>query len=289
MALPIFRHYDREALDREYDNRKKVANSAALLARGARESETTRGKLECRLDVDYGPHAGERLDVFPASTGAGQAPVQIFIHGGYWQRLDKSDFSYVARGFTPAGATTVVINYALMPSVTLDELVHQCRAAVAWVHEHAGSFGGDPGRIFVSGHSAGGHLTAMVMATDWTRFGVSADAVKGGCAISGLYDLEPIRLCYLNDVLRLTPDDVQHSSPVRLLPPRAGRLLLAVGELEGPEYHRQTDDLAAAWRRGGLSVDVLDMAGHDHFTIVDQLGDPGSELSRAVHRQMGLA
>jgi arylformamidase len=287
MAQPIFRGYDREALDREYDNRKKVANSAELLARGARESETTRGKLECRLDLAYGEHAGERLDVFPAA-GSGPAPVQVFIHGGYWQRLDKSDFSYVARGFVPAGAATVVINYALMPGVTLDELVRQCRAAVAWVHTHARAFGGDPDRIFVSGHSAGGHLTAMVLATDWTRFGTPSDVVKGACAISGLYDLEPIRLCYLNDVLRLTPDDVQHSSPVRLLPPPRGRLLLAVGGLEGPEYHRQTDDLAAAWRRGGLDVDVLDAAGHDHFTIVDQLGDPARELSRAMHRQMGL-
>jgi arylformamidase len=182
-----------------------------------------------------------------------------------------------------------VINYALMPAVTLDELVRQCRGAVAWVHAEARTFGGAPDRVFVSGHSAGGHLTAMVMATDWKRFGVPRDVVQGGCAISGLYDLEPIRLCYLNDVLRLTPDDVQHASPVRLLPPAAAPLLLAVGEREGDEYHRQTDDLAAAWRRGGTSVTVMDMEGDDHFTIVEQLGEPASTLSRAIQRQMGLA
>jgi arylformamidase len=288
MAQPIFRGYDRAALDREYDNRKKVPNAQEILAWFARESEITRQKLAGRYDVPYGASPGERLDIFPA-VGDGPAPVQVFIHGGYWHRLDKADFSYVARAFVPAGAAAVIINYALMPAVTMDELVRQCRAAVAWVHQNARSFGGDAGRIFVSGHSAGGHLTAMVMATDWSRFGVPAEVVAAGGGISGLYDLEPIRLCYLNDVLNLSPEDVGRSSPVRLAPPPTGRLILAVGGLEGPEYHRQTYDLAAAWRRHGLGVEVLDLPGHDHFSIAAQLGDPDSALSRAIRGQMGLA
>jgi arylformamidase len=292
MTTPIFRGYDRAALDREYDNRKKVANAADVLAWYARESAWTREKVPARLDVAYGPHPGERLDIFPPTGKAGRerelAPVQVFIHGGYWHRLDKADFSYVARGFAPAGAATVVINYALMPTVTLTELVRQCRAAIAWVHAHARNFGGDPDAIFVSGHSAGGHLVAVVMATRWAGFGALDGLVKGGASISGLHDLEPIRLCYLNDILALTPDDVERWSPVRLPAPPSGRLLLAVGELEGPEYHRQTDDLAAAWRGRGLAVEVLDMAGHDHFSIAVQLGDPGSPLARAILGQMGL-
>jgi arylformamidase len=255
MGEIIFRTYDREALDREYDNRRKVATSAQVLAWYTAESEAARRQLACRLDVAFGTHPGETLDIFlppggasaPATASAG-APVHVFIHGGYWHRLDKADFSYLARVFVPAGAVLVAINYALMPAVSMDELVRQCRAAVAWVHENAMSFGGDPSRLFLSGHSAGGHLVAMVMATDWPRFrGPSGRPlperlVAGATAISGIYDLEPIRLCYLNDVLHLTPEDVRAQSPVRLRPAERGPLLVTLGELEGPEYHRQSED-----------------------------------------------
>jgi arylformamidase len=288
MGQAIFRGYDREALDREYNNRAKVPKAMEYLERYTRESEATRRERPGRLDVRYGPRTGETLDIFPAAGGA-PAPIQVFIHGGYWRSLHKSDFSYVARGFHPAGAAAVVIDYALIPSVDMDELVRQCRAAIAWTYRNAASFGGDPARLFVSGHSAGGHLVAMLMSTDWGAFaGLPADVIKAGCGISGLYDLEPIRLCYLNDDLELTPELARRNSPVHLAPARSGPLLLAVGGLEGPEYHRQTDDLAAAWRRRGLPCEVLDMPGQDHFSIAMQLDDPRSELSQAILRQMGL-
>jgi arylformamidase len=174
-----------------------------------------------------------------------------------------------------------------MPTIDLDTLVGQCRAAVAWVHAHAREFGGDAARIFVSGHSAGGHLVAMLLATDWAALGAPADTVKAGCAISGLYDLEPIRLCYLNDVLGLTAEVARRNSPVTLPPPRSGRLVLAVGGDEGAEYHRQTDALAAAWR--AVPLEVMDMRGHDHFSIVGELESPLSPLARALQRLMGLA
>jgi arylformamidase len=284
---PVFRGYDRQALDREYNNRGKVADFADWLARYARESEATRRQLPVDLDVAYGPSPTERLDVFPAG-GRGPAPVQVFIHGGYWMLLDKRDFSFVARAFHAGGAATVLINYALMPSVGMDELVRQCRAAVAWTHANAKAFGGDPQRIFVSGHSAGGHLTAMVMATDWVRFGAPADVVKGGCGISGLYDLEPIRLCYLNDTLGLDADAARRHSPIHLRPTSRAPLLLPLGALEGPEYHRQTEEQAAAWRGHGVSCAVLDLPGIHHFSVVSQLEDAASELGRAVLGQMGL-
>jgi arylformamidase len=285
MASKVFRHYDRQALDREYNNRAKVADHGDWLTRYPRESGATRAELPVRLDIAYGAHPGETLDVFPAS-GSSPAPIQLFIHGGYWQWLDKADFSFVARAFRPAGVAVVVINYALIPAVTMDELVRQCRAAVAWTYRHAASFGGDPDRIHVSGHSAGGHLVAMLMATDWKAFGVPAGVIKSGTGMSGLYDLEPIRLCYLNDVMKLSPDEARRNSPVHLAPPRSGRLLLAVGADEGPEYHRQTSDLARAWRRRGLACTVMDMPGLNHFSIITQLEDPKSELSRAILGQM---
>jgi arylformamidase len=289
MAEHIFRGYDQEALDREYDNRRKVANSAEWLARYPRESEATRRALPCRIDVRYGPSPPETLDVFPAA-GPGPVPVHVFVHGGYWRSLDKADFSFVARAFAPAGAAVAVINYGLIPTVDMAELVRQCRAAVAWIYGNAGSFGGDPARIFASGHSAGGHLVAMLFATDWPRFaGLPADVIKGGAAISGLYDLEPIRLCYLNETLKLTAETARRHSPIHLVPTVRAPLLLPLGAAEGPEYHRQTEDLAAAWRKHGLAPQVMDLAGHDHFSIVGLLEDPASELSRVIRRQMGLA
>jgi arylformamidase len=286
MAAAVFRHYERAALDAEYNNRAKVPRALDWIARYGAESARARAELPMRFDVPYGPHHAERLDVFPAA-GPGPAPVHVFVHGGYWHRLDKADFSFVVRGLRPAGVATVVVNYGLVPTIDLDTLVGQCRAALAWVHAHAADFGGDASRIFVSGHSAGGHLVAMLLATDWAALGAPADVVKGGCAISGLYDLEPIRLCYLNDVLALTPPVARRNSPVTLPRPPAGSLVLAVGGEEGEEYHRQTSDLAAAW--SGYPIEVLDLAGHDHFSIVAELGSPFSPLARAIQQQMGVA
>jgi arylformamidase len=288
MATAVFRDYDQQALDAEYDNRAKVTDALSWMARYGAESGRARAELPLRFDVPYGAHYAERLDIFPAD-GPGPAPVHVFIHGGYWHRMDKADFSYVVRGLRPAGAATVVLDYGLVPAIDLDEVVRQCRAGIAWVHRHARQWGGDPDRIGISGHSAGGHLVGMLLATDWASFGVPADVVKAGCAISGLYDLEPIRLCYLNRVLALTPEVARRNSPVHLAPARPTPLILAVGGTEGPEYHRQTDELAVAWRARGAPVEVLDLAGHDHFSIVAELQSPSSELAGAIHRQMGLA
>ena len=293
MSEKIFRDYDQTGLDAEYDNRSKVSDAQAILRRFAEQSRELRRQQACELDISYGPGVDELLDVFPAPAGAvGPGPVQVFIHGGYWKALSKDEFSYVARAFTPNGCATVVINYGLIPSVDMGELVHQCRAALAWTYRNAAAFNGDPERLFISGHSAGGHLVAMMMATDWPAFdsqlpALPANLVKGGCGISGLYDLEPIRLCFLNADLRLSPDDVIANSPVRLAPKGSGPLLLTVGGNEGPEYLRQSEDLAAAWRAHGAVVDVAVLPGQDHFSIVDQLSDPGTELSRLILAQMG--
>src|SRR2546430_764822 len=182
----------------------------------------------------------------------------------------------------------VVINYALIPTVQMAELVSQCRASIAWVHRHAASFGGDPRRIFVSGHSAGGHLVAMLMSTDWGSQGLPADVIRAGCGIGGLSALEPIRLCYLNDVLSLTPETARLHSPIHHPPSHAGPLLLPVGALEGPEYLRQSHALARVWSSRGLRCEAVEMAGHHHFSIIAELEEPASDLSRRLVRQMGL-
>jgi arylformamidase len=286
MGDTIFFGYDQAALDREYNNSAKIPNAAEYLAWYPGESARTRETLPARLDLRYGPHPGETLDVF-LPEGGGPWPVHVFIHGGYWRSLDKQHFSFVARALQPAGVLVAVVNYALVPTVDMDELVRQVRASVAWLHRNVEALGGDRDTITVSGHSAGGHLTAMLMSTDWEAFaGLPADVVKAGCGISGLYDLEPIRLSYLNQTLGLTMETARLNSPVHLVPAAAGPLLLAVGEKEGDEYHRQSESLAAAWRRRGLPVEVIDMAGHDHFSIVTELGQPGTPLARAILGQI---
>jgi arylformamidase len=289
MGETVFLGYDRAALDREYDNRAKVRSHTAYLARYAAESARARDTLPARLDLRYGPAPGQALDLF-LPAGPGPAPVHVFIHGGYWQALGKADFSFVARAFQPAGVLVAVIGYPLIPAVDMDELVRRVRGAVAWLHRNAPAFGGDPGRITASGHSAGGHLVAMLMSTDWDRFaGLPPDVVKAGCGISGLYDLEPLRLSYLNDTLGLTAEAARRNSPVHLRPARpGGPLLLPVGGLEGDEYHRQSEALAAAWRRWGAPVDVVDMAGHDHFSILTELEAPDTALSRAILAHLGV-
>ena len=289
MADAVFRGYDQKALDFEYNNRAKVSDAQDFKDAQAHHSAQARAKLEARCDVAYGPSPAETVDVYPA-PGSAPAPVHVFFHGGYWKQNHKDEFAFLAPPLVAAGAAVVVVEYALVPTVDIGELVRQCRAALAWVRHEAAGFGGDPGRIHISGHSAGGHITATMMATDWPAFapGLPRDLVKTGCAISGIYDLEPVRLSYMNGELGFTPDSVAGNSPMLMAPVGGGELLLAVGGLEGPEFIRQSEELAAAWGARGMDVTCRVMDGHHHFSIINQLIDPASELSAAVRAQMGL-
>ena len=291
----IFGNYDQASLDAEYDNRAKVPNTLELLKNFADRSEVARRNIEGRFGVSFGLDAEETLDIFfPPNSSDGLMPIHLFIHGGYWKMMSKDDFSYVADTFTKKGCVTVVINYGLMPHIDMDELVRQCRASLAWVYRNAENFGADPNRIFISGHSAGGHLVAMMMATNWPDLdrllpALPRDLIKGGCGISGLYDLEPIRLCFLNEDLKLSKGETDRNSPVRLRPAGSAPLLLSLGGLEGPEFLRQSEDLAVAWRCHGVEVDVVVQDGQDHFSIVLQLSEANSRLSTMILRQMGCA
>ena len=247
MNVMVFRHYDRAELDREYDNAAKVPAGTlqSYRARWAEQSRRARETIRCDLDLPYGPSAGEHLDIFRPKQ-SGLAPVQIYIHGGYWISNDKNDCSYVALGFVGAGYLTVVINYALIPTVGMAEQVRQCRAAVRWVAQNIERYGGDADRIYVTGHSAGGHLAVMLLADPELPRG----SVKGITSLSGLYDLEPVHLSFVNAKLGLSEMDVKQLSPILLQPQvTAPRLLLTIGQDEGEEYIRQMNEFAAAWRR----------------------------------------
>ncbi len=254
-----------------------------------RESVRVRGAFDCTLDQRYGDGPNMTLDLFPARNAPPEgAAVQVFIHGGYWRAMDKSSYSFPAEGFVEAGAAFASLNYALAPAVTLAEIVEQCRRALEWIAANAGRFGGNPDRLFVSGHSAGGHLTAMMLCTDWAARGRPADLVKGGTAISGIFDLAPLLQTSINDDVRLNAETAAHNSPILHLPSRPAPLIAAVGAEETPEFIAQNRAFAEAWRGRGFDATMMELAGLHHYNVVNEMGRPGSELTKAVLAQMGL-
>ncbi|MDP6953076.1 MAG: alpha/beta hydrolase [Alphaproteobacteria bacterium] len=285
----VWRNYDQAGLDAQYNNRIRFPDYKARFAAWAEWSAATRENLDGRLDVAVGAHPGERIDIFPAQ--APRAAIHVFIHGGYWYSLDKSDYSYVAEGMAPNGVTTVLTNHVLAPHGSMDEIVAHTRAALAWTWRNAADFGADASRIFVSGHSAGGQLAMMMLATDWPAYGsdLPQDLVKGVAAISGLFELEPIQRSYLNETLRMDPAMATRNSPALLTYPRPAPLLLVPGADESDEYRRQSGDMAERWRALGYPCEMYVPAGLDHFSVVDSLIDPNAELVSRLLETMGQA
>lgn len=265
-------------LDRMYDNRARVPESAQHLQRWAERSARARQECDCALDLAYGDQPAERLDVFPA--GHPGAPVLLFIHGGYWRALDKSDHSFIAPAFTRDGVCVVVPNYTLCPDTTVPQIALQMAWAVVWTWRNARLYGGDPERITVAGHSAGGQLAAMMLACDWRALDTAlpAQVVPNALAISALHDLEPImRTPFLQPSLGLTPQQVAQASPARLPAPRAGTLYSVVGGDESEEYLRQNRLIREAW--GPERVPVCEaLPGLNHFSVLEALLQPSHRL-----------
>jgi arylformamidase len=280
-------------LDQQYDNRARVADHARVLGNWAAASAHVRAQTPAaRLDLRYGQGEGETLDVFPATvpTPAAGAPVLVFIHGGYWRSLDKSDFSFIAPAFNAAGALVLVPNYALCPAVTIEHIALQMAQAVAWAVDHAAEHGGDPSRIALVGHSAGAHLAAMLLTCRWKDLDpdLPAQPLAGALAISGLYDLEPLRHtpCVKND-LRLTPTSVARLSPAFFPRPKGGKLFAVVGLEESDEFLRQNALIRDVW--GPTAVPVCEtLPGANHFNVLSPLADPASRLHELALRLLGL-
>ena len=270
--------------DAQYNNRARVPGFAAILKRWTDASVLARKGLRSQLDVAYGASAAERLDVFPARAPG--APVLVFIHGGYWRSLDKADHAFVAPAFVKAGAAVVVPNYGLCPAVGIEQIALQTAHALAWTWRHAGEFGGDASRIVVAGHSAGGHLAAMMLSCRWKDVGADLPArlVTAAMSISGLFDLEPIRHTpFLQADLQLTPASVRRLSPAFFARPR-GPLHALVGADESAEFVRQNRLIRDQW--GPSTVPVCEpIVDANHFDVLHDLVDPAG---RAHALALGL-
>ena len=279
--------YDPAWLDAQYNNRALVPDHARHLARWAEASGLSRARGDCRLDLRYGDGAAETLDLFVPPRPA--APVLVFVHGGYWRALDKSDFSFVAPAFNQAGAMVVVPNYALCPAVSIEHITLQMVRALQWVWRHAAQYGGDAQRIVVAGHSAGGHLAAMLLSCRWKQLDeeLPSQLVGGALSISGLFDLEPLRHTpFLQADLQLTPAAVARLSPA-FFPRPKGRLYATVGAAESDEFLRQNQLIRDVW--GPTAVPVCEtLPGMNHFSVLESLVDPAGRLHDLGLRLLGL-
>jgi arylformamidase len=258
----------------EYNNRIRIAEFGAIVARWAAESAAHRGRAPAALDQPYGPGERQRYDLFHA--GAPGAPLVVFIHGGYWQLGSRQDTAFAARALTAAGIDVAIPSYSLCPAVAVGDIITELRRCLIALWAATGK------RPVVVGHSAGGHLTAALLATDWgaepDARGAPADLVRTGLAISGVFELAPLIQTTMNARLRLDPGTAAAASPLFRPPPAGRTLVAAVGEHETGEFHRQSRAIVERWARAGAVTEYLSIAGVHHFTIVDELTRPGSAL-----------
>jgi arylformamidase len=278
---------DSAVLARQYNNRDLVPDHAQYFARWSEASQRARSTMTSHLDLRYGDKPGETIDLFPARKGDGSC--MMFIHGGYWRSLDKKDFSFMAPAWVDAGVSLAVVNYDLCPKVSMEEIVQQMLRASRWLWLHAEEYGMDQDRLYASGHSAGGHLTAMLMCAVWPAFDarLPKDLWKGGLAVSGLYDLRPLlQVDFLQQDLRLDEASAHKLSPAFMSPATRAPVMTSVGGNESGEFLRQNRLIGERWR-AAFAGDVP-MPGKNHFSVADGLAERASPLFQAALRLMKL-
>lgn len=262
--------------EKEYDNRGRVADSAAIMQRWSMAARSAGATANASLDLSYGSGERNRFDLF--LSGQPASPLAIYIHGGYWQRGDRKDYSFVAKALNEQGVDVVIPSYSLCPTVPISTIINEMQALVValWANKQC--------RPVVVGHSAGGHLAAAMLATDWSAFGdVPADLVRCAYALSGVYDLPPLIGTSLNTALQMTPQSARADSPLLWKPPPAtARMIASVGGLESSEFLRQSLDLTDVWSRAGVKSECVVVPGTNHFTIVDELTRTGSAMVTRV-------
>lgn len=285
----VFLDYDQEELDAAYTQADWSRNQAEVARRNDQKSAGVVARLGAPKRLAYGPSDAEKLDLY--ATKAVRAPIQIFIHGGAWRRGSASSAAYQAEMYVDAGAHFIALDFNNVDEAkgSLLVMAQQVRRAVAWVYRNAATFGGDAQRIYVSGHSSGGHLAGVVLTTDWLReAGLPSDTVKGGLCASGMYDLRPVSLSARAGYVKFTPEMIEALSSQRHLDKLAAPLIVAYGTLETPEFQRQNREFAAAVKAAGKPVELIVLQGCNHFEVQETLGNPYGPVGRAVLRQMKL-
>lgn len=280
--------YTQEELDRQYDQSTLVPNSGEIAEQARADSAAIRADMECILDVSYGPTVLERLDIFPAAEKG--APVVVYHHGGAWTRSSKDQCSYVAPPFVAAGVNVVVLDFNLAPQVSLDEIVRQNRAGLAWAWHNAAEYGWDRDRIHSVGHSSGGHICGMMLVTDWEgMYGLPRDLIKSAAPCSGMYELEPVRLSYRNTYLDLTEQSADRNSSIRHLPAYGPPLTMSWGTGELAEFQRQSREFADAWNAAGHGVDTFVLDDLNHFEVGREIFNPDRPVLRNMLKNIGVA
>ena len=279
----IYLNYSQEELDRAYDQRVWAQNAEEAIARFAQSSSEVRIGRRC-MDFRYGDAADETLYVFP--TAAPKAPMHIHLHGGAWRSLSKDDACFPAPSFVDAGIHFVVPNFTNLPENRLPGMVEQVRRAIGWVHTYAAQFDGDPDSIYLSGHSSGAHLAAVMLTTEWSAHKLPPDLIKGGLCVSGMYDLEPVLLSARREYLKLNAEECDALSPLKHIDRIRCPVSVAVGSRESPEFIRQARDFASALVSSGRHAGLIVEPDLDHFEIAQELACRESVITRAALAQV---
>lgn len=278
----IYKQYNQEQLDNQYNNRLHVPDFATYLERWDKLSEAARAEHAYIKDLQYGDHPRECLDIFCSNKPA--AKVLVFIHGGYWQLFDKTKFHFIAEAFLQYNITTVLINYPLAPAATMDEIVASCSKAMLWLQQNLAAYNVTTNDVYIAGHSAGAHLAAMMICKEANQL---QNFIKGICLLSGLFNLIPIQLSNKNEVLQMDRKMAIKNSPIELLPAQICPLLIAVGAAETQEFKDQSREFYKHCKNQ-TSVELLELPDLNHFSVLDALVDETALLHKAMVKMTGL-
>jgi arylformamidase len=286
----VFLNYDQVELDAAYDQSFYAPLSRQITARYESNSDAVRARLGDPQRESYGPSDVETLDIY--RTKRANAPIFVFIHGGAWLGGKAKNYGFSAELFVNAGAHYVVLDFIAIKAANGDlrMMADQVRHAIAWVYNNAASFGGDPNRLYVGGHSSGGHLSGVALVTDWSKdFGLPADIVKGGMCMSGMYDMKPVRLSKRGTYVKFDDDMEDKMSSLRHLDLLRAPIVVSYGTYETPDFQRQNRDFAAAVKAAGKPVELIEAPNYNHFEMNESLANPYGPNGRAALALMKLS